>query len=487
MGGAIGNEGFDIVFYLALMVPLEYLLTSRRVVADGNRRKAAMIAGGVLAAVSAVKLGLEMAHKAPSYYDKLEVMPTANHAEIKKGYRAAAQKVHPDKLQAAGEDEDGDEAFVELKKAYDVLTDSALRDLYQKFGPDGLEYQTDTSKLMAGLGFFYVVWITVAYLLTRRKSVGAAQTWTFTGLLALGIFEYQASIVGVDFAEEFLPQLALFERIELLHRLYPVYLLGARIVAWMNYEDLETLNAFRLQHLHARTEAPTQWRLADALAEMALPGGELPHHLQRRLARPVHTANARRTAARSAETRAHLQGCQSPWASGWLQAVPRHPDVALLNAEFSFAWRDRLGLDRVGAERPCPRQCRNGLGVLDAAGYHLWSCPRGAGCRTLRHDLVRDGLAHALRWMVWAAARDAQAAPRRAAPARGARRPPARSPSVPELPTEIAARFSSARAEDRDEESAGGTGGAPVRCCRLDRIGCFPAQRRPRRGPPCSR
>ena len=90
---------------------------------------------------------------------------------------------------------------------------------YQKFGPDGLEYQTDTSKLMAGLGFFYVVWITVAYLLTRRKSVGAAQTWTFTGLLALGIFEYQASIVGLDFAEEFLPQLALFERIELLHRL----------------------------------------------------------------------------------------------------------------------------------------------------------------------------------------------------------------------------------------------------------------------------
>ena len=58
---------------------------------------------------------LEMAHKAPSYYDKLEVMPTANHAEIKKGYRAAAQKVHPDKLQAAGEDEDGDEAFVELE------------------------------------------------------------------------------------------------------------------------------------------------------------------------------------------------------------------------------------------------------------------------------------------------------------------------------------------------------------------------------------
>ena len=255
MGGAIGNEGFDIVVLPSADGPVvEYLLTPRRVVADGNRRKAAMIAGGVLAAVSAVKLGLEMAHKAPSYYDKLEVMRPRNHAEIKKGYRAAAQKVHPDKLQAAGEDEDGDEAFVELKKAYDVLTDSALRDLYAEVRARRPRVPDRHVEADGG-----------ARLLLRRVDHGGvpahaaqvggrAQTWTFTGLLALGIFEYQASIVGVDFAEEFLPQLALFERIELLHRLYPVYLLGARIVAWMNYEDLETLNAFRLQHLHARTD-----------------------------------------------------------------------------------------------------------------------------------------------------------------------------------------------------------------------------------------
>ena len=33
-------------------------------------------------------------------------------------------------------------------------------------------------------------------------------------------------------------QLAMFEKIELLHRLYPTYLIGARMVAWLFFEDV---------------------------------------------------------------------------------------------------------------------------------------------------------------------------------------------------------------------------------------------------------
>ena len=51
-----------------------------------------------------------------------------------------------------------------------------------------------------------------------------------------------------------MPQLAMFEKIELLHRLYPVYLLGARMVAWLTYEDIEAHNFVVLQHLHAKTD-----------------------------------------------------------------------------------------------------------------------------------------------------------------------------------------------------------------------------------------
>ncbi|EOD24897.1 hypothetical protein EMIHUDRAFT_49673, partial [Emiliania huxleyi CCMP1516] len=70
------------------------------------------------------------------YYDMMEVAPTAPYAEIKKGYKRMSLKVHPDKvMERADVDEDeASEAFRALKAAYDVLNDSQLRDVYDKFG-----------------------------------------------------------------------------------------------------------------------------------------------------------------------------------------------------------------------------------------------------------------------------------------------------------------------------------------------------------------
>ena len=319
---AIGNDGRDIVIYLLLLIPLEYILTGSRVVKDGNRRKAAAITGCLLALASSAKVGYEVTNKAPSYFDMMEVLPTASVADIKKGYKQAALKVHPDKRQGLGEEEAAaaEEEFLALKAAYDVLLDSNLRDLYSKFGEPGLEHQNDTQQLLGSLGFFYVVWVAVAYLLTRKKAVAAAQTWTFTGLLALGIFEYQASILAIDFLEGVaLPNLAMFEKIELLHRLYPPYLLGARIVAWMIYEDVETYNAIVLQRLHAKTDmllgmirqlriemgqAPTQTAAsqaapASAEAPAADPWGANLAHMQEQF-RPLHPAMVGQSAEASA-------------------------------------------------------------------------------------------------------------------------------------------------------------------------------------------
>jgi len=89
---------------------------------------------------------------------------------------------------------------------------------------------------------------------TQSKSVSRAQTWGFTGLLALAIFEYQATILAFDFLEDQLPNLAMFEKIELLHRLYPPFLFAARMVAWLLYHDIDTYNALVLQRLHAKTD-----------------------------------------------------------------------------------------------------------------------------------------------------------------------------------------------------------------------------------------
>lgn len=66
------------------------------------------------------------------YYEILGVSKNASDDEIKKAYRKAAVKYHPDK-------EGGDEAkFKEVGEAYEVLKDSSKRQRYDQFGHAGV-------------------------------------------------------------------------------------------------------------------------------------------------------------------------------------------------------------------------------------------------------------------------------------------------------------------------------------------------------------
>jgi molecular chaperone DnaJ len=66
------------------------------------------------------------------YYEVLGVSKSASDDEIKKAYRKAAVKYHPDK-------EGGDEAkFKEVSEAYEVLKDSSKRQRYDQFGHAGV-------------------------------------------------------------------------------------------------------------------------------------------------------------------------------------------------------------------------------------------------------------------------------------------------------------------------------------------------------------
>lgn len=66
------------------------------------------------------------------YYEVLGVSKTASEDEIKKAFRKAAVKYHPDK-------EGGDEAkFKEVNEAYEVLKDNLKRQRYDQFGHAGV-------------------------------------------------------------------------------------------------------------------------------------------------------------------------------------------------------------------------------------------------------------------------------------------------------------------------------------------------------------
>ena len=69
------------------------------------------------------------------YYEVLGVEKNANADEIKKAYRKAAIKYHPDKNPG---DKEAEEKFKEAAEAYDVLSNPDKRARYDQYGHAGM-------------------------------------------------------------------------------------------------------------------------------------------------------------------------------------------------------------------------------------------------------------------------------------------------------------------------------------------------------------
>jgi len=69
------------------------------------------------------------------YYKILGIAKGASEDEIKKSYRKMALKYHPDKNKEAG----AEARFKDVAEAYDVLSDPKKKEVYDKFGEDGLK------------------------------------------------------------------------------------------------------------------------------------------------------------------------------------------------------------------------------------------------------------------------------------------------------------------------------------------------------------
>jgi molecular chaperone DnaJ len=73
------------------------------------------------------------------YYEVLGVSKSASEDELKKAYRRAAQKFHPDRNPG---DKQAEESFKEAKEAYEVLSDTARRRVYDQHGHAAFEHGT---------------------------------------------------------------------------------------------------------------------------------------------------------------------------------------------------------------------------------------------------------------------------------------------------------------------------------------------------------
>jgi molecular chaperone DnaJ len=78
-----------------------------------------------------------MAKAKRDFYESLGISKSASDEEIKKAYRTAAKKYHPDVNKAA----DATDKFKEIQEAYDVLSDQKKKQLYDQYGHAGIDPQ----------------------------------------------------------------------------------------------------------------------------------------------------------------------------------------------------------------------------------------------------------------------------------------------------------------------------------------------------------
>jgi molecular chaperone DnaJ len=84
------------------------------------------------------------------YYEVLGVSKESGDDELKKAYRKLAMKYHPDRNPG---DHSAEERFKEASEAYEVLTDPQKREVYNRYGHEGLQRGGGAAGAGFGAGF----------------------------------------------------------------------------------------------------------------------------------------------------------------------------------------------------------------------------------------------------------------------------------------------------------------------------------------------
>lgn len=179
-----------------------------------------------------------MQQKGPNYYSLLGVTRDSNPLEIKRAYKKLSLQLHPDKNPSP----DASDKFDAVKQAYDTLMDMEFREVYNKFGKEGIKANKrfDETQFLLELAVFYVTWGMMAFMLTLGKKNGDARNWTFTGMVVMLVIEVTMMTSQSNPIPTWLfPTLTEHEVVWLLHNLFPAFMNGCRSLGAYLFVDLD--------------------------------------------------------------------------------------------------------------------------------------------------------------------------------------------------------------------------------------------------------
>ena len=237
-----------LILHVAVITPVcQYILTSGKFPKPRNF----LFAAAFLAAVALGGEFMEWQQRPPNYYRILEVDRTTTPAELKRAYRDATLRYHPDKNKSP----DAPALFQAATEAYETLSDKELRHLYERYGAEAVKdvraravhSSRSDSQLLFGMASFYVVWSVLTYLMTLGKARAQGRTWSFVGLIIAAFMEFQMTFAGWDPLSSVLTRTTIQEKVALVHSLYPAFMHSCNLLSQFTFVDLDAIQLIILQ------------------------------------------------------------------------------------------------------------------------------------------------------------------------------------------------------------------------------------------------
>uniref|UniRef100_A0AC34Q8A9 J domain-containing protein n=1 Tax=Panagrolaimus sp. JU765 TaxID=591449 RepID=A0AC34Q8A9_9BILA len=88
-------------------------------------------------------------------YDILQVPKNATADDLKRAYRRAVLRTHPDKNPTSADKDELNERFKEVVAAYKILSNPSKRKIYDKYGLDGVKFQEESQCSSSTLWFMF--------------------------------------------------------------------------------------------------------------------------------------------------------------------------------------------------------------------------------------------------------------------------------------------------------------------------------------------
>ena len=264
---------FDLLFYMFMVAPVAKNLYTK---------KGLMYAVAFLSVVGLGQVYIQHIHYAePNVYRTLQVARSATTLEVKRAYRKVALKYHPDKVSNLSPEEQ-DFAKIMLEKVHianEVLKDGRRRLVYDRFGLDGLKNfegspgdKDHESAAFMGMGMYYLMTAVMCFLMTLGEGSGLARTYVYTGLILMFLLEWQVKFDDFDFFTDLLPYDTPYDKVQIMHFLFPAFMTGARLIAAMQYVNKD---AILMGHIHALRQENVilHGKINEILANTARGGG----------------------------------------------------------------------------------------------------------------------------------------------------------------------------------------------------------------------